>query len=133
MKPVCPYCGRTAAFKDSSVIYGRSYGRVWICPGWPGCDSYVGVHRGTRIPLGRMANAELREAKKNAHAVFDGWWKARGMKRSKAYKALAEMLGIRMSDCHIGMFDVQQCCDVLRVINERKETDHGQVAGGLQR
>ncbi|MFB5268120.1 zinc-finger-containing protein [Paenibacillus enshidis] len=37
--------------------------------------AYVGVHDGTDIPLGRLANRELRELKKQCHALFDPVWK----------------------------------------------------------
>ena len=50
----CPYCGRQAEYVDSKVIYGRSYGMAYLCRN---CDAYVGVHRGTDEPLGRLADA----------------------------------------------------------------------------
>lgn len=65
---ICPYCGRSTEYVDSSVIYGRSYGMIYLCRD---CRAYVGVHKGTDQALGRLANAELREAKKEAHFYFD--------------------------------------------------------------
>lgn len=61
---ICPYCGKPTEFVDSSVIYGRSYGMIYLCRD---CRAYVGVHKGTNQALGRLANAELRDAKKEAH------------------------------------------------------------------
>jgi hypothetical protein len=107
--PECPYCGSKTACVDSSIIYGRSYGPIWICGNHPDCDAYVGCHPGTKNPLGRLANPELRAAKKAAHAVFDTLWRKLGMRRSEAYGWLAETLGIHVSQCHIGMFDVDLC------------------------
>ena len=105
--PTCPYCGGKAKLTDSAHVYrGRSYGLIWDCRP---CDAYVGVHKGTTNPLGRLANAELRKAKIRAHAVFDPLWKTRQMKRHEAYALLAERLGIDSKDAHIGMFDVDQC------------------------
>lgn len=57
----CPYCGRQAEYVDSKVIYGRSYGMAYLCRN---CDAYVGVHRGTDEPLGRLADASLRKWKR---------------------------------------------------------------------
>lgn len=118
--PICPYCGKKAKCQDSSVIYGRSYGPAWICPDFPRCDAYVGCHPGTKAPLGRLANKELREAKKNAHSAFDPLWRSKKMTRSEAYKWLAEALGIEQAKCHIGMFDVEQCEKVVCAVIERE-------------
>ena len=76
MKVYCPYCGKEAELIDSSVIYGRSYGMAYICFD---CDAYVGTHKGTEKPLGRLANAELRKWKMRAHDAFDPIWKSRKM------------------------------------------------------
>ena len=67
-KVYCDYCGRETEYVDSKVIYGKSYGKIYLCRN---CMAYVGVHKGTDKPLGRLANAELRNWKKAAHAVFD--------------------------------------------------------------
>lgn len=115
----CPYCEGKTEYEDSSIIYGRSYGMVYICKP---CDAYVGVHKGTDKALGRLANKELREAKKKAHAYFDPLWKravAKGRKkheaRNSAYKWLAKEMGIERDDCHIGMFDVASCEKVVQI------------------
>ena len=71
-KVYCDYCGREAEFVDSKIIYGKSYGKIYLCRN---CMAYVGVHKGTDKPLGRLANAELRNWKKAAHAAFDPLWK----------------------------------------------------------
>lgn len=64
----CDYCGRRAEYVDSKVIYGKSYGMIYLCRN---CMAYVGVHKGSDKPLGRLANAQLRHWKKEAHAAFD--------------------------------------------------------------
>ena len=125
---LCPYCGNEAVLTDSAEVYGRSYGPIWICRP---CDAYVGVHQrdGLNRPLGRLANKELREWRKKAHAAFDPRWKRRmsnwkgvtkgGKKhaspRTKAYRWLSEQLGIPFKECHIGEFDVDLCQKVVEV------------------
>ncbi len=117
--PTCPYCGGKAILRDSAVLYGRSYGNAWVCEYYPDdCDAYVGCHKNSDVPLGRLADAELRAAKKRAHAWFDPLWRGGGVGRSKAYRWLARQLGIPEADCHIGMFDVAQCKRVCRVMVE---------------
>jgi hypothetical protein len=71
---------------------------------------------GTNRPLGRLANAELREWKKRAHAHFDPLWQSRRYSRSKAYRMASDMMGKSVSETHIGMFDVQDCKDLIESI-----------------
>ncbi len=91
--------------------------------------AYVGVHKGTDQPLGRLANAELRYWKKRAHAAFDPLWKYgrfRG-RRNAAYAWLAEKMGLPREKTHIGMFGVAECRRVIQIINEEilKGAHHG--------
>lgn len=120
----CPYCGADIELKDSSVIYGRSYGLVYVCSNYPNCDAYVGTHKGTTHPLGSMANAELRKWRKEAHMYFDTiWkcWKEEGVKqaRSKAYKWLAEALGTPDKEVHIAWMGVTECQKVIEICEPR--------------
>lgn len=113
----CPYCGMRAEYVDSSEIYGKSYGMIYLCRP---CDAYVGVHKGTSRPLGRLANAELRHWKIAAHAAFDPLWQSGEYeKRNDAYAWLAEQMGLPRSKTHIGMFDIEQCKQVIQICNER--------------
>ena len=121
---IFPYCGKPTEYVDSSVIYGRSYGMIYLCRG---CRAYVGVHKGTDKALGRLANAELREAKKEAHYYFDQIAKTSLINRicreyipgisnrNKAYLWLSNKLGIPHELCHIGMFDVGDCKRVVEI------------------
>lgn len=109
----CPYCGQQAALTDSKEVYRvRSYGMIYICRD---CKAYVGCHKGTDIPLGRLADAKLRKAKMAAHKQFDPLWQSGRYTRTQAYTALARELGIEMSECHIGMFDDEQCRRVVGI------------------
>ena len=120
MKVYCPYCGKEAELIDSSVIYGRSYGMAYICFD---CDAYVGTHKGTEKPLGRLANAELRKWKMRAHDAFDPIWKSRKMSRKKAYSWLAEKLKLPEEKTHIGMFDIGMCKKVIEICLEMIDMD----------
>ena len=109
----CPYCDAAAVFLASSApIYGRDHGPMWAC--MP-CEAWVGVHPGTRTPLGRLANKQLRTAKIAAHAAFDPIWKRGHASRGTAYEELAQRLGIARKDCHIGHFDVATCLRVVEI------------------
>ena len=124
--PDCPYCGKRAQRCVGSAIYphrpdldAKTFYRCVPCKAWVGC------HPGTNTPLGRLANAELRQAKQAAHAAFDPLWKRKAERfglsknkaRGKGYAWLAMQLGIDQKDCHIGMMDVETCRRVVRVCN----------------
>jgi ssDNA-binding Zn-finger/Zn-ribbon topoisomerase 1 len=91
----CPYCNSKVNLTDSAAVYhGKSYGDIYLCDKYPECDAYVGVHKGTTVPLGTMANKELREWRKKAHAVFDSLWKTGKITRKAAYNKLMLKLGL---------------------------------------
>lgn len=112
----CPYCGQQATQVSGKVIYPHRpdlYDRLfWLCEP---CNAYVGCHYGTSRPLGRLANSELRLAKRQAHVAFDKIWQHKHLTRRKAYAWLARQMGLTLETCHIGMFDVNQCEQVVRM------------------
>jgi len=104
---ICPYCSKPAVYANSAEIYGRNYGKVYLCKP---CNAYVGVHKGTTKPKGSLANKELREWRIKAHASFDALWsQGEPFNRNGAYQWLANQLSLPRDECHIGMFDVEQC------------------------
>jgi hypothetical protein len=116
---VCPYCGKRPLLENSSVVYGKDYGPIYLCRP---CRAWVGVHKGTIKPLGRLANEELRYWKKEAHAAFDpiwqgkvnlGWGKFKA--RNSTYEWLAKEMKLPVEHTHIGMFDVNQCKKVVEL------------------
>lgn len=115
-KPTCPYCGSKAVLIDSKEIYGRSYGPAWACAMYPKCDAYVGCHPRTTIPLGRLSDRRLRQAKNRAHKAFDRLWRNGSMSRKESYVWLQERLGMTADECHIGMFDVGDCERVVMAV-----------------
>jgi len=128
---LCDYCDRPAKLVTGVAIYGNRrpdlhHLRFWHCDCVPG-GAYVGCHRkgvgqgGGTKPLGRLADAKLREAKQRAHAAFDPLWKGRRMKRHEAYRWLAKELGISFENCHIGMFDVEQCRATVAAMQARSD------------
>ena len=135
MSVVCPYCDQAAALVTGADVYPHrpdlSGLKFYRCDP---CDAHVGCHRpgtwawvgGAKVantgtePLGRLANAELRAAKKMAHDAFDPVWRDGGISRRDAYAWLAGMLGIELQQCHIGLFDTDQCAAVARAVHALK-------------
>ena len=125
----CPYCKGAAELVGGYVIYPHIpslYGqKFWQCAP---CGAYVGCHRpnvgygdGTR-PLGRLANAALREAKSATHALFDGLWQDGDMTRKQAYAWLSSEVGLEQA--HIGDFDEETCAKAMAAC-ERKWNELG--------
>lgn len=122
--PNCPYCGKKSVITNGKALYPNRPDLAdkpfYLCRP---CDAYVGCHKDTLNPLGRLANQQLRNAKRSAHAAFDPMWLAKVEReqvskrqaRNAAYKWLATCLGISLADCHIGMFDVAQCEQVIAI------------------
>lgn len=122
--PACPYCDAPSELVTGDVLYphrrdlhGSCFYRCVPCEAWVGC------HRGTLVPLGRLANAELRAAKSAAHREFDPLWRAKIQRegcskstaRGLAYAWLAGQLGIDVKECHIGQMDVEMCARVVAI------------------
>ena len=105
----CPYCNKEAIWTENKAIYGKNYGRSYMSYYCKPCDAYVGCHNNTRKPLGTMANAETREARKLAHLLFDPLWKNGIMSRDKAYKKLSNHFG---KEIHIGESDIKTCQEI---------------------
>lgn len=119
MNVVCNYCQRPALLVTGKTIYPHRPDlyqlQFWNCDP---CGAWVGCHKGTIKPLGRLANAELRQAKQEAHNAFDPFWRSNGfhgqkLKRSAAYKWLAKQLGVER--IHIGECDVETCRRVVKI------------------
>ena len=117
---VCPYCGNKSNLVSGNDIYPHrlDLGKLnfYMCKP---CDAYVGTHKGTIIPLGRLANKELRAWKRKAHDAFDPIWKSKDMGRRQAYYWLADKLDIPKNDCHIGDFDTDTCRKVVDICSKR--------------
>lgn len=92
--------------------------KFWRCPR---CQAYVGCHPGTEKPLGSTANAELRQARMAAHDVFDQLWKSNELTKRDAYIWLRVSMFLSEDECHISMFDLEQCQTVVRLCKERRE------------
>lgn len=121
MKVVCDYCQRPASLVDGSVLYPHrpALRRKWFWRCEP-CQAWVGCHEGAKhTPLGRLANAELREVRHGAHALFDPLWMSGTMSRSDAYAWLASELQMETALCHIGWMDVADCHRVMDAVLAR--------------
>ena len=109
---ICPYCDKEAPWVENKAIYGRNYGKSYMCYYCKPCDAYVGCHQNTRKALGTMANRELRYWRKRAHAYLDPIWKSGRMKRGVMYAKLKDIFG---KEVHVGESDIEMCRKLLEV------------------
>lgn len=114
---ICPYCKGKTKLVDSSFIYGSNAytdRKIICCGNYPYCNAYVGTHAKDDTALGRLANKELRLARKKAHKHFDSIWKDRYVSRKDLYDDLSDFLGIPLEYTHIGWFGVKTCYKVAK-------------------
>ena len=115
----CPYCGSQAFLRPASVLgkTGPAYEgkQFYVCARYPRCNSYVPAHKGSRLPMGTLANPRLRWLRHETHLIFDRLWQDGYMETGEAYRWLQTQLGIPESDAHIGMFSEYRCNEVIRL------------------
>lgn len=118
LPPICPYCAKPSVQFGGLKLYPHRLDLAdktfYLCEP---CDAFVGTHKGTNKPLGTLANKVLREQRKLAHATFDPLWKEAQYTRGEAYRRLAKAMNLSRDECHIGMFNLEQCKQVIQLCN----------------
>ena len=107
-------------------------GPCFMCvPAIPECDSYVRVHAGTNIPVGSMANHELRTLRRTAHHYFDQLYESGYMSKQDAYQWLADLIMAPLSEAHIGHLGEYYCKQVIeesrKLLERRKAKTRGDI------
>ena len=124
----CLYCSKTIIFRSADGIYKENNRNtmLYVCSGYPICDAYVRVIPGTKVPVGSMANGNLRALRKEAHAQFDKLYLTELMTRSQAYEWLAGILQVPLSKAHIGQLGEYYCRQIIaesqRLLENRHKT-----------
>lgn len=106
---ICRYDGSPVEIRHHLEIYGRVYGEwpwMFVCTE---CEARCGMHPFTAIPLGTIADEELRQVRTACKPVFEQIWKTGRMDRTQAYAWLAGELGIAPEQCHWGLFERHTC------------------------
>ena len=125
----CDYCGKEAPLVTGEKIYPHRKDlyslKFYECEP---CEAYVGCHKphpkhnpnGDR-PLGRLATKMLRMYKSQAHSVFDKLWRDTEIfkSRSEAYKWLSGVMKKEQKDTHIGMFNEEECEQVINLATDK--------------
>jgi hypothetical protein len=107
----CSYCGGEGILTPGSKVHRKGEpSLLYVCKSYPACDSYVGCHASSLLPMGTMANKRLRKLRQLAHEMFDPLWQETGneLGRSAAYAAAALVMGLE-NEFHIGNLDEKGC------------------------
>lgn len=128
----CPYCGGVPELVDGGEIFGPrrpdTAGRYYLCRP---CAAWVGCHRYSSEAMGRLATAELRGLRREAHRVFDLIWQKRyKASRYKAYSWLSLRMGIPRHLVHMGYFDEEQCRQVIEICSAFLRRREAEAADG---
>lgn len=108
----CGDCGALMDLRSSSKFPRPFYG----CTRYPECRGTHGAHA-SGAPLGKPANKETKQARRDAHAVFDQIWKQNLVRnRWAAYNWMRQTMGLSESQAHISMFDSSQCVELMRLV-----------------
>lgn len=95
----CPYCGSRAFLRPASVVYGAKAinpaAPYYVCARYPACDAYVAAHKDTRLPMGTLADKNLRCKRIEAHKAFNRLWESGLMSKKQAYRWLQAILTSR--------------------------------------
>lgn len=129
---ICPYCGRTAVLQKGSYVYGDKAKEeyLYVCSNYPACNSYVGVHAGTKIPKGTLANPELRNKRIRTHKVFDLLWKKNVMSKKEAYRWMEYKMGLPKNTGHIANFSDYRCEELMRICKNVLKNNHIEMPVG---
>jgi len=109
------HCGACAMLRPASVVHGDKAGKeyLYICSRYPACDSYVGVHKKSKQPLGTLADKSLRAKRIQAHKVFNRLWESGTMKKWQAYKWMEAKFGLNSQQAHIAKFSEYMCNELI--------------------
>ena len=98
--------------------------KLYVCAGYPACNSYVGGPFGQFAAKGSLANGELRNKRIRAHKAFDAVWQSGILTRRDAYRWLQDITGLDERQAHIAMFSDYRCDQVIAACNRVLANHH---------
>ncbi|MFV0519668.1 MAG: zinc-finger-containing protein [Lachnospirales bacterium] len=129
LKITCPYCGKEAILQNKSYVHGKNSiggGKLYVCYGYPACDSYVTAHSSTNEPQGTLANRELRLKRIETHEIFNKIVYKNIMTKKESYMWLGCRLQLNSREAHIAMLTYDQCNEL--ILHCRKLLENNQMA-----
>lgn len=131
----CCYCGSSVTLRSAEGIVPQCKPgtMLYVCRNYPACDSYVKVHPGTKLPMGSLANRELRTLRQKAHFHFNQLYETGFMSREEAYEWLSAVLNLPMGKAHIGLLGQYYCQQVIDESKKLLQAQKGKTKRSAQR
>lgn len=116
----CHLCNAKAVIKNGIELYNRDdlkNQKFYFCsnnhePLW------VGISYHPKAVQGTLADALTRKWRMIAHSKFDPIWKNKLLTRTQSYAMLGELMNLSSTDCHISLFTVEQCKNVVKLATD---------------
>ena len=133
INPPCIECGMPSRLVYGDDVYPHRkdlyHKAFYVCDP---CEAYVGCHPNSEDAMGYPAGKETRNARSYVHRIFDPMWKTatdhypadankkrvRRLARTRCYEFLAHEMGMTKDECHVGMFDVDQCRQAYAILKK---------------
>ncbi len=81
----------------------------------------MSAHQKSKLPMGTLANGDLRNKRIQAHKAFDWLWKNNIMPKRQAYKWMQAKLGLREDQAHIAKFSEFMCDQLIAICQQTQE------------
>ena len=104
------------------LVYGstpQTRGKfLYVCDRWPACNAYVSAHERTLLPMGTLANGDLRHKRILAHRALKKLQQDCHMEKWEVYIWLQAKLGLDAHQTHIGQFSEYMCEQVISLCQQ---------------
>lgn len=114
LEHACPECGAQMVLRNTK--FGLFYG----CKSFPKCRATHGAHPNGR-PLGVPGDRETKQARIDAHEIFDHYWESGYATRGEAYRQLARALGV--DEIHFGAMSKEECAHAIAAMKRMQWDD----------
>lgn len=118
---ICKGVNTVVHTTNDKIYGGKKYGSgyCYLCTN---CGAYVSTHKPRpKEAMGILANKQMRDMKMKCHDLFDTMWR-NPQERRKKYSELASKLGIPVSECHFGYFDMDMLNKAYNILLESKSS-----------
>lgn len=100
----CHYCFSEVVIKTHEEVYGKTYGDwpyLYVCTK---CGATIGIHKGTNVPMGYLANKPLRQQRQKVKGRSLQLKEKFNISTRVSYDILSKEMGYSEKNCHFGMF-----------------------------
>ncbi|WP_075588182.1 zinc-finger-containing protein [Rhodoferax antarcticus] len=92
----CPYCFSDIEYFPAERVYKRAgYGFLFVCKGYPACDSYVSASDDAK-PMGTLANRYLREQRKRVVHLISEISDRNKTPRQEVMRLIGKVRGVKL-------------------------------------